>query len=409
MARVDAMYQFSLHWFVDLFLVSRSRAAVDQDIKVRTSNLNQTFTELLFQSVSRSLFAAHKTVFLFLVAVRIVEAAGKVNPLHWRFLVAGAAPTKRRRNPAPSLYSMEVWQSLVALSELPAFSDIDKYVGDHQADFRAFMEDPYPNLPELPKSFSQTLTMFDKLLLYKCLRPDKLLFAIRRYVTQTLGKQFNELLLLDLEEAVATSSNVVPLVFILSRGVDPFARLQEFAKQRIYNSGKKLLSISLGQGQGKLAEALIAEGMAVGHWVLLQNCHLAVSWLKKLEDICYSMTPESSNHEFRLWLTSEPTPAFPTSILQRSVKLIDEAPTGIKAHLTQTYLNFSDAFLESSSKPQQCKKLMFSLALFHAVIVDRNKFGSLGWNTPYRFTGALSYQILSCMLLSRGEQVHHSL
>lgn len=43
--------------------------------------------------------------------------------------------------------------------------------------------------------------------------------------------------------------------------------------------------ISLGQGQAKKAEAKIANGMVKGWWILLQNCHLSVSWLPKLEAI----------------------------------------------------------------------------------------------------------------------------
>lgn len=40
---------------------------------------------------------------------------------------------------------------------------------------------------------------------------------------------------------------------------------------------KKLDKVSLGQGQGKKAEELIASGRDKGQWVLLQNCHLATS------------------------------------------------------------------------------------------------------------------------------------
>ncbi len=45
----------------------------------------------------------------------------------------------------------------------------------------------------------------------------------------------------------------------------------------------KFRFIALGQGQGPKAEHLIDQGTKSGHWVLLQNCHLLVSWLKMLE------------------------------------------------------------------------------------------------------------------------------
>ena len=44
--------------------------------------------------------------------------------------------------------------------------------------------------------------------------------------------------------------------------------------------------VSLGQGQGPVAQRCIDQGMQGGFWVVLQNCHLAKSFLPQLELIC---------------------------------------------------------------------------------------------------------------------------
>ena len=58
--------------------------------------------------------------------------------------------------------------------------------------------------------------------------------------------------------------------------------------------------------------------------------------MPKMERLIESINPESVHKEFRLWLTSTPSPHFPVSILQNGSKMTVEPPRGIKV-LSRTH------------------------------------------------------------------------
>lgn len=67
------------------------------------------------------------------------------------------------------------------------------------------------------------------------------------------------------------------------------------------------------------AMQLLDTAISRGQWLMLQNCHLLVSWLRQLEKQLEKLS--KPHPEFRLWLTTEPTDRFPIGILQRSLKV----------------------------------------------------------------------------------------
>lgn len=151
-------------------------------------------------------------------------------------------------------------------------------------------------------------------------------------------------------------------------------------------------TISLGQGQGPRAAKMIAEGVKQGNWVVLQNCHVAESWMGDLEKICMDPTlPDNVHEQYRLWCTSYPSKTFPVAVLQNSIKMTNEPPKGLRMNMLRTFSAdplvsdkfFSNAF--SGQTSQFWLRGVFSLVFFHAVLQERKEFGPLGWNIPYEF------------------------
>ena len=167
--------------------------------------------------------------------------------------------------------------------------------------------------------------------MFKLIRPDKVLNFIQKFVNSTIGKKFVDIPTLNLDKVFKDSSNVTPLIFVLTPGVDPFSMLSSFAAKK----GFVLEGISLGQGQGPIALKMIGNSTEKGEWVVLQNCHLAQGFMPTLEKKCDELIAERKNiHvDFRLWLTSYPEKFFPSSILQNGIKMTNEPPNGMKNNM----------------------------------------------------------------------------
>ena len=169
---------------------------------------------------------------------------------------------------------------------------------------------------------------FNRLLLVKELREEKLIQAIRFFIKTSFSDRFLQSPPFDVSTAFDDSLKTTPLIFILSTGANPVKALRDFAKKK----GVNMINISLGQGQGEIAKKAILDSIKTGDWVCLENCHLARSWMPKLEEILEDVNDREAeiHNDYRLWLTSMPSDAFPAAVLQSGVKITNEPPKGIR-------------------------------------------------------------------------------
>ncbi|XP_060831781.1 dynein axonemal heavy chain 1-like [Bombus pascuorum] len=385
---IDTMYQYSLEWFVDIFNNSILATEKSGDIQVRVANINRKFMLSLFSNVCRSLFEKHKLHFAFLVCARIRMNDNSIDAIEWRHLLSGAEPMQEGENPAPEWITPRCWKEIQALENLPSFHTFVEFFEQSVTRFKTVFDAQEAHLAAYPEPWGSKLDDFQKMLLLKCLRPDKVTNAMQLYLAKYLGHEFVEPQTTELSAIYHESSPTTPIVFVLSTGTDPAAELYKFADK--LKMSTKLHAISLGQGQGPRAEAMLKLSAEQGYWCFFQNCHLAPSWMPELDSLVERLSRAKNHRDFRLWLTSAPSPDFPVSILQNSSKMTVEPPRGIKANMFRVYLTQvteMQTFIDSAhARVRHFKWLVFSLCLFHSVLLERRKFGSLGFNIPYEFT-----------------------
>ncbi|XP_078090943.1 dynein axonemal heavy chain 3-like [Mustelus asterias] len=390
LAYIDPMYQYSLAWFLNLYMNSIERSSPSSLLSERINNLNQHFTYSIYQNVCRSLFERDKMLFSFLLCVGIQRSLNLVDDDEWRFLLTGGVALEIPFvNPAPTWLKEKSWGEIVRLSALPAFSELKNHFCSKLFEWKRIYDASQPEKMPLPHPWADNLSTFQMLLVLRCIRPDKMIPAIQQFISEKMSAAYIEPPTFDLQHSYKASSHFTPLVFVLSAGADPMALLMKFAEEQGMG-GASLQTISLGQGQGPIAGKMIEKAAEEGTWVVLQNCHLASSWLPELERICEEVITDSDKTklEFRLWLTSYPSRDFPVSMLQNGIKMTNEPPQGLRANLLRSYLNdpISDPhFFNGCNKPEVWEKLLFALCFFHALIQERRMFGSLGWNVPYEF------------------------
>ncbi|XP_076809994.1 dynein axonemal heavy chain 6-like [Clavelina lepadiformis] len=434
----------------------------NEELLAMLQKMIDVLTHGVFVVVSYSLFAEHQIVFSFLLSTAIMRnnarykdkwrELGQLSEQNWNIFLHsrvlasmtdddalakfdGLSPIERlesnagiaqERSQSIQWISAESWRQCqyIALKN-PAFQGLCESLVKCPKQWKHFARDPNPyyvlNTTYLGDDdasdyvfYWTKLASFERLILIKVLRPECLLPSARSFVRDQMGEVFIRTDSFDLNQIYAQSQPTVPMVFILSPGTDPSAQLLRYAKET-RGSILHVDMVSLGRGQGPKAEDLIHKAQILkGRWVFLQNCHLAASFMPRLQAIVEELSNAGTDvdPDFRLWLSSKPDRAFPVPILQRGLKMAVEPPRGIRSHLQLAFGSggsgeVTPEIFDRGSSHKYWKPLLFSLCCFNALAHERQKFGTLGFNLPYDFTSSdleVSIRMLQ-QLLGKGDNL----
>jgi dynein heavy chain 2 len=164
---------------------------------------------------------------------------------------------------------------------------------------------------------------FQRVLVVQAFRPDRLQSALLSFCCDLLRIDSVSPPPLSLPHLYEESTELSPILLISSPGADASKELQEYAAKSIGSGNYD--ELAMGGGQQDVAVQMLRSAASNGTWLCLKNLHLVIAWLPALEKELSSLQP---HRDFRLWLTSEAHPAFPSILLQMSLKATYESPPG---------------------------------------------------------------------------------
>ncbi|KAH0539600.1 hypothetical protein KQX54_006018 [Cotesia glomerata] len=367
---LNCMYRFSLNWFTQLFIKSIASSNRSVVLEKRIEYLKASFTKTLHSSV-------------------ILEDNHQVSKEELHFFMTGIVEPDLDQENKFSWLPNNSWEEIVKLSTtFELFKTLPIDIQENQSSWKTFYDLRNPENNSLPSPWENKCSQFQKLIIFKILRPDKTVIKISQFISEVGKGLLATQPSINLLESYSQSNYLIPLIFILPTYLEPSKLIEEFGAKHGYSL--KLTTVSLGADQDTLnqVEKQILEAQKNGGWIFLQNCHLALDWMPKLEKIRADLDTSNTDLEFRLWMSSNSTQRFPIEILQDAVKITYDAPANLKQALTDSYnsdpLN-TDFFNSCPGKDKAFAKLIYSFSFFQAVLRERNYFGLQGWNVNYDF------------------------
>ena len=409
LVKIHTYYIYSLEAFTTVFfrgidIVTENKPEgapvvemTDEELAARCTVLTDSITKTVFNFVRRGVFEMDKLTVATLLTLRIGVNDGKLNDDEVGYLVEGkVSPDPGNMGPTQEWLPSPIWPRVKALEGLKRFGNLGDNIQSDSDDWQRWFDSEMPEVAKLPGDYQKNLSQFDRLIILRALRPDRVSTALKHWIEEMMGKEYVFQKPFDMPACYAETSNQTPTFFVLFAGVDPTPWVESLGKSKgITFENGNFKNISMGQGQEKPAEAVVEAFAKSGGWVMLQNCHLMQSWVPKLERLL-EVVQENAHPDFRCFLSAEPPPIpswknMPESLMQGAVKVANEAPSDIKSNITRGWANFTHARIEGCTKKHEFKATLFSLCWFHSIVLGRRRFGQQGWSRKYSFnTGDLT-------------------
>ena len=411
---VEGAYAFSLRWFVDRILISSLKDIPSNDFKVDESNSAKNMdgivaplTHTLYRHISRTLLSKDRLLFALLLAVRPLLDKGAIGSAEWQFLLTGTACLQRaeglvasalksdatasppdifpapqrveeHENPAKSWLPDSQWTEMCSLSTLPAFSGLIEEFEAQIKMWKRIHDSQEPYTQPLPRHWDADLRGVNRLCILRCLRPDQIANAVRAFIHTQLGEDFLVAPKVDIDEIMAESKPLVPIVITTTQ--ENKASAVSFVVGAANRMGRNVSHILVVASRTGVARRTLTQGLSSSSWVIIQNLQLCPGFTTHLEEVFFNNGgPVSAHVNFRAWCVMDVNHILTTNLLKAATKFVYEPPRGVRSVVLDLYnaaLETNPDFLSNCTRGNEFRRLFFSLCICHAILRERVSYAS---------------------------------
>eukprot|EP00117_Sycon_ciliatum_P045642 scpid309/ scgid0180/ Dynein heavy chain 8, axonemal; Axonemal beta dynein heavy chain 8; Ciliary dynein heavy chain 8 len=283
----------------------------------------------------------------------------------------------------------EQWQGIQLLAcSMPWFIEpVEKMSRDgKEQQWRVLCETQFPqNLP-LPDGLDSKISEFQRLLVLRTIRPDRILPAILDCTRKLLHPKFNHTP--DFSQIPRFVNRRCPvLVLYDSEEQYPAILIKGLAKK----NGRQVECCTLAstsQAMERYCIDICERSQRLGYWLILEDIQCWKSLSVKIATLAQDAM--SVNPSFRLWFTAtlDSVDDLPAAVLACSMPFRAKSPLTVSRSMQQNMAWLETALLGESTRPEWVPTLHNACALHSLLVLRSNiKLPSLGvaqhWNTSH--------------------------
>ncbi|KAL1774423.1 dynein heavy chain domain-containing protein 1 isoform X1 [Sigmodon hispidus] len=325
-----------------------------EDLASHLLQLKIHLTRHLLSSTLAALGLTQTPIVGALGALALLQVTKKTPKLErlalWPGLSASPSTSHNTQVPGvvrPAWLGVRAWQECGALELLSPFAGLRASLAGHSGVWQDYLSLSSTVLGPAPGPNSEPLSLFQKLILWRVLRPDSLAGALADITTSLLGRPLDEdlgapTMIFEHNHATQPILIMLPPASHHSATLHPVTIIRKLAANH-EKKQKHLHVIALGSEDWDPVSTIVntlCQAMLQGHWLVLDNCHLMPHWPRELlqpllglldgakvvSDSELLAEPETRNmatvhREFRLWLivSTEASASLPGVLTRHSI------------------------------------------------------------------------------------------